>query len=253
MIAHSNAYVSLRDKSQEFIDFVVLACTAVPTLSASLAAGGQQGLSRDHFKGQINVAQLQQYAGIYQDPLSRMVVFSMFSYFEAYVTALLSEIVDFHGGESTFQATAERRAKAFIAATSPAIANSKRKLQEPAKAKDKEKYQKHSAVLVKSGYRFPSELLAPYGVKNLIQKAKPKGSKAFELEVLIRDALCFPLSATDAKRLTDIRNIRNDIAHGKPKPLTLKDALAIATDLRNLAVKVDRHAVEHFFVLESYA
>jgi len=177
----------------------------------------------------------------------------MFSYFEAYVKTLLSEIVDFHGGPISFQATADKRAKLFLKTPSKAIVDSKRKLQEPAKKKNRALYEKHSALLVKSGFRFPSELLAPYGVRNLIQKAKPKGSKAYELQVLIGEALCFPLSPNEATRLDGIRTIRNDIAHGKPGVISLSDAINITKDLRALSVKIDAHAVEHFFVLETYA
>lgn len=253
MIPNSTAYLTLRDKSQEFLDFVVLACTAVPTTSASLLAPVPPALIRDHFKGAVDIPQLQLYAAKYQDPLSHMLVFSVFSYFEAFITSLLSEIVEFHGGEVKFQATANRRARAFLTNTLPVVVEAKRKLQEPAKSKNRASYEKHSAVLVNNGFRFPSELMAPYGVKNLIQKSKPKGSKAYEIQMLIQDALCFPLSAKDDTRINDIRNVRNAIAHGKPGATTLIQALAISKDLREIALKVDKHAVEHFFILETYA
>lgn len=97
-----------------------------------------------------------------------------------------------------------------------------------------------------------NQFLAPYGVKNLIQKAKPNGSKAVEIPELLRDALCFPLLAKDDTRLTVIRNMRNKIAHGKSGNITLIEALSIGKDLREIAVKVDKHAVEHFFVLEAF-
>ncbi len=137
--------------------------------------------------------------------------------------------------------------------SSQVVIDSKRKLQEPSKPKNKESYEKHSAVLVKNGFRFPSELMAPYGVKNLIQKAKPKGSKAYEIQILIRDALCFPLSTKDDTRIDEIRTVRNAIAHGKPGTTSLQQALTISKDLREISLKVDKHAVEHFFVLEAFA
>ena len=176
---------------------------------------------------------------------------SVFSYFEAFVTSLLSEIVDFHGGATKFQATADKRAKAFLTNSSQVIVDAKRKLQEHGKSKNKGRYEKHSAVLVKSGFRFPSELMAPYGVRNLILKSK--GSKAYEIQLLIRDALCFPLLAKDVSRINDIREVRNAIAHGQPGTTTLQNALTISKDLREIALKVDQHALEHFFVLEAYA
>lgn len=253
MIPNSKAYVILRDKSQAFLDFVVLSCTAVPTLKKQVQAAGTSGLTVDHFKGSPDAAQLLSYATIYQSPLARMIVITVFSCFEAYITELLMEIVAFHGGAAKFQATAEKRAKAFIANNSQPVLASKRKLQEPAKTAKARKYAKHSAILANHGFRFPSELLAPYGVRTLIQKAKARGSKASEIPVLLRDALCFPLRATDEARLNSIRETRNMIAHGSAGPIPLTEALAIARDLRELAAKVDRHAVEHFFVLEAFA
>jgi RiboL-PSP-HEPN len=182
-----------------------------------------------------------------------MIVITLFSYFESYVKGLLGEIVDFHGGATTFQATADKRAKAFVANSSQTIIDSKRKLQEPSKAAKIESCRKHSAILVKQGFRFPSELLAPFGVKNLIRKSKPTGSKAVEIPELLRDALCFPLSAKDDARLNSIRETRNNIAHGKAGPFTLVEALTVGKDLRDISAKVDKHAVEHFFVVEAYA
>jgi hypothetical protein len=253
LIPNSNAYAILRDNSQEFLNFVVLSCTAVPTLKKQIQASGVAGISPDHFKGSPDAAQLLSYATVYQETLGRMIVITLFSYFEAYVKGLLGEIVDFHGGATTFQATADKRAKAFVANSSQAIIDSKRKLQEPSKAAKIESYRKHSAILVKQGFRFPSELLAPFGVKNLIRKSKPTGSKAFEIPELLRDALCFPLPAKDDARLNSIRETRNNIAHGKAGPITLVEALTIGKDLRDISAKVDKHAVEHFFVVETYA
>lgn len=253
MIPNSNAYSVMRDKSQEFLDFVVLSCTAVPALIKQIQVSGVVGISQDHFKGSLDAAQLLSYAAVYQESLARMIVITLFGYFEAYVKGLLTEIVDFHGGPTTFQATADKRAKAFVAHSSQAIIDSKRKLQEPTKAAKIGSYQKHSAILVKQGFRFPSELLAPYGVKNLIQKARPRGSKAYEIPVLLRDALCFPLPPTDDTRLNSITEMRNKIAHGNAGLMTLTEALTIGKDLRNMAAKVDKHAVEHFFVVEAFA
>ena len=253
MIPNSQAYARLRAQSQEFLDFVVLSSTAIPTLIHRLQATGVQGLTPDHFKGSPNLAQLQAFAKNYQGPLARSTVLTLWSLFEAYVKGLLVEIIDFHGGEEKFQTNAERRARIFVAKSSPTIIASKRKLQEPAKGAKKGSYQKHSRKLVDLGYRFPSELLAPYGAKILIQRAKPRGSKAYQIPELLRDALCFPLSDANMARIETIRATRNDLAHGTQVPLTLKEALIIGKDLRDIAAKVDHHATEHFFVLEAFA
>lgn len=250
---NSKAYARLRQQSQEFLDFVVLSCTAIPALEQQMQTAGVQSLSPDHFKGPPNSAQLLNYIQNYQGSLARATVLTLWSFFESYVKSLLTEIIDFHGGAAAFQANADRRAKRFVANSSPQIVDAKRKLQEPVKGAKKGSYQKHSTALVKLGFRFPSELLAPFGVKMLIQRAKPRGSKAYQIQELLRDALCFPLTDADVARIDRIRETRNDIAHGSQVTITLKQALEIGKDLREIAAKVDRHATEHFFVLEAFA
>jgi hypothetical protein len=253
MIPNSNAYLRLREQSQGFLDFVVLSCTAVPALKQHLHTLGVKGLAPDHFKGTPNSALLLTYVHDYQGPLARSTVLTLWSFFEAYVKALLIEIIDFHGGAATFQANANRRAKSFLASSSPQILEAKRKLQEPARAAKRGRYQKHSKSLVGLGFRFPSELLAPYGVKTLIERARPRGSKAYQIPELLRDALCFPLNDATLARIETIRATRNDIAHGTHVAITLKRALEVAKELRDVAAQVDRHATEHFFIIEAFA
>lgn len=134
MIPNSNAYMVLRDKAQDFLNFVVLSCTAVPTLTKQIHISGIAGITPDHFKGASDAAQLLSYANDYDETLAQMIVITLFSYFEAYSKGLLTEIIDFHGGAATFQATTNKRAKAFVASSSQLIIDSKRKLQQPAKA-----------------------------------------------------------------------------------------------------------------------
>jgi hypothetical protein len=61
------------------------------------------------------------------------------------------------------------------------------------------------------------------------------------------------LSASEDAQLEVIRDKRNKIADGKAGPITLREALTIGRNLRDMAAKIDKHAVEHFFVLEVFA
>src|SRR3569832_688340 len=248
MIAHSRAYEALRRESQDFLDFVVLVCTAVPGLRTTLAAGTAT-ISPDHFKG-VQVSDLPRYIGRYQDQIARACIVTLYSFFEAYVKAVLAEVVTFHGGEEEFVRVAERRARRFLKMPPPDVVAAKRKLQEQAKKSKVEKYKKHSAVLVNAGYRFPTELLASLGVKTLVRRARPKGMRAAEIPLVLEEALNFSLEKTASDRLKAINDLRNAIAHGRPTKSSLKKALAVSGDLRSIAAKVDAHVVEHFFVLE---
>ena len=253
MLSNSTSFVTLRDKSQEFLDFVKLSCTAIPTLAANISAGNLTGLTRDHFGGTPPTKEILEYIGRYQDTLSRMSVITLFSYFEAYVLSLLREIVQFHGGAEKFQATADRRAKHYMSSGSSDTDEFKGKLQEPFKPNNSEKYRKNSKILVSKGYRFPSELLASFGVNNLIKKALSGRTKAFEIPELLADALCFPMPENDSSRINQVRESRNKIAHGNLEVITITEAMAVAKDLKRIATKIDKHAVDHFFVLELFA
>jgi hypothetical protein len=42
------------------------------------------------------------------------------------------------------------------------------------------------------------------------------------------------------------------LAHGDPVRIELRAAMQASKDLHALAAKVDRHLIEHFFVMEEY-
>ena len=255
MIAHTKAFAVYRALSQQHLDFAVLVCTAVPALKPELAnLTTPLKHAPDHFKAKPDgKAQLVKYAASYQSELARTNLITIFSYFESYVRAALQEIITFHGGDETFRNMAKRRASLFLKAPPPAIEASKRKLQEPAHGAKKDKYVVHSKKLDQGGFRFPTELLAYFGSVNLIAKSKDKtGMRVWEIPDILQNGLLYPLSAAERKLFDEGRKLRNDIAHGKAPTVALKDSLNFASALHGLGAKVDRHLVEHFFVLQSF-
>jgi hypothetical protein len=48
-----------------------------------------------------------------------------------------------------------------------------------------------------------------------------------------------------------LRDLRNDIAHGKSTSLSLDKTMDFIRFLRHLSKKIDKHLVEHFFILEN--
>lgn len=255
MISHSESFDRLRRESQRHIDFVVLVCAAIPQVAHWISTGDltdAKMLPPDHFKG-VTLPDLASSAPHYQSQLARASVVTLFSYFESYVHDLLEEIVKFHGGDKTFIATADRRTRAFLAAPPPAILKAKRKLQEPAKKALVQKYKKYTDELKVAGFRFPSELMASTGVRILVKRASAKGFKAWEIVPILEDVLHYPLAAHDKAQFEKVRTLRNDIAHGTTRSVAIKDAMQATKYLHGLAAQIDRHAVEHFFVLESYA
>jgi hypothetical protein len=255
MIAHTKAFATYRSLSQRHIDFAALVCTAVPALKPELADPTTPlKHAPDHFKVKPDTkTQLAKHAAGYQSELARTNVITIFSYFESYVRGALQEIITFHGGDEAFRNMAKHRASVFLKTPPAAIEESKRKLQEPARSTKKDKYIAYSKKLDQGGFRFPTELLAYFGSVNLISKSKDKtGMRAWEIPDILQNGLLYPLSIVERKLFDDCRKLRNDIAHGKAPTVTLQQSLEFASDLHTLAAKVDRHLVEHFFVLQSF-
>jgi len=255
MLAHTKAFATYRSLSQQHLDFAALVCTAVPALKPELSdLTTPLNHAPDHFKVKPDTKkQLAKHAANYQSELARTNLITIFSYFESYVRGAVQEVITFHGGDNAFRDLALRRASIFLKAPPPAIEASKRKLQEPARMAKKGKYIAHSKKLDEGGFRFPTELLAYFGSVNLIAKSKDKtGMRAWEIPDILQNGLLYPLSTPERKLFNDCRKLRNDIAHGKAPTVTLKQSLNFASALHTFAAKVDRHLVEHFFVLQSF-
>lgn len=189
----------------------------------------------------------------YENELAGLSVVSLFSFFEEHTKAILREIVDFHGGESAFKALSKNRASRFIGVSDPTIVFNKRKLQEYPITGKTQKYKKHANVLAQSGFRFPTELLAHYGAGLLLDKADEKrGMRAWEIPVVLKDALLFPMTPKQEGRLNQIRKMRNKIAHGGTAGLNIRYAAATSTDLHSLAAGVDKHVIDNFMILERF-
>lgn len=256
MITHSAAYGRLRRQSQDLFDFVVVVCYAVPSLRQQIkGVRGEKAirslLRPDFFvHDKSSVEKIKKRATSYKSKLSSYVLLSSFSFFEEYVKSVIHEVIDFHGGDTEFVELAERRANAFILSPSNETTKHKRKLQEPIKPSKIKKYEKHSKALVDLGYRFPTELLSAYGVRKLVEKINKL--RAFDIPDLLQNGIHMELDDETIDLFNSIRNVRNRIAHGEKVRMSLKKVMAWNKFLSGLAAKMDRHLVEHFFVIEKH-
>lgn len=259
MIGNTKSYSRLKTQAEELFNFAVVVCYAVPSLKAQVSVikkglAGPNLPRPDYFTGDKTPPEgVQQRAENYKHTLARYIVISSFSFFEAYIEDAIRELIDFHGGDEQFINTAEQSAKKFLSAMPASIEKHKRKLQEPIKPQKKLKYAKHSQELIDAGYRFPSELLSSYGVRAIIQKLE--SLKSADIPDLMMQGFHLNLDQKTIDRFHEIRGARNDIAHGKiakRKNLSLNDAMQMNSDLRDIAVKFDKHLVEHFFVIEQF-
>ncbi len=254
MLSPTKAFLNYRTLSQSQIDFAVIVCHAVPALQADLATAGTLPTHPpDHFKNTRNpTSWLKQRASQYQDELARNTLLSAFSYFEAYVKALLLEIVAFHGGALKLKALAHQRSAKFLANPPASLVEAKNKLQHNRKKNYEGKYYKHTQTLEKGGFRFPSDLLSNYGARALLAKLdnNAKNLRAFELPDVLKEALLYPMTSTEMALYEEVRDIRNKIGHGKGPNLLLKDALHHASKLHKLAAKIDNHVGDHFLIIQ---
>jgi hypothetical protein len=253
MLPHSKAFVTYRDLSQAHIDFVVVVCHAVPALKADIALSKATLTNKpDHFKADRNPkGWIASRAGTYQDKLARSTLITVFSYFESYVKDALLEVVEFHGGKEKFRSLARQRSGRFVSNLSATLLANKRKLQDNFEPVKIAKYQKFGHLLDKSGFRFPTDLLSNYGARYLIEKLDEKrGMRAWEIPSLLEDCILMSVEERDRKLFEDVRKIRNKIAHGKPIKLLLPKALSFSSELHTFAANIDKHLVEHFFVIQ---
>jgi hypothetical protein len=253
----TNAYAVYKQQSEQLLDFAVFVSYAVPLLRSEIArvkAGTVSSLPRPDFFFKSNRSTPDDLLKIepdYESRLASYLLLSAFSFFEAFVSSIIEELIEFHGGADDFVARSDTRTQRFMAPHSAAISKLKKKVRGAEVGNLRDKYRKFSRLLAEEGYRFPGELLAPFGLRMLI--AKLKGLKAFEIPTVLSGALQLKLSSAEIKIFTTIRKTRNRIAHGKPSKMTMRDAVAMATELRELGTKIALHLNENFFLVERYA
>lgn len=256
MIPHTKAFKTLKDEAQRVFDFAIVVTYAVPALKAALKGlqpAAPLPFTPDHFDPvRIPTDKVRFHAQEYKELLSRYIFLSSFSFFEAYFHDIIKEIIAFH----TSEAILERASLApNLALTDKEAKKSKRKLQEYAVPGNRDGYISHGRKLAARGFRFPSTLLSQYGLRRLLDLAQGDYIKAADIPGLAQDVLQLALEEkTEAEPFHNYRDIRNKIAHGRASAAALHLAKAVEANnfLRNLALKIDRHVVEHYLLVETF-
>jgi hypothetical protein len=256
MVPNTEAFIRLRNETQAVLDFSVLISNSVPTLKMVIKnvekrVEGAKLANADYFTGEQNVAQIKSHAAEYKKNLSKYILLSNFSYFEVYVIDSINEMLTFHGGAENLISEARKRCIKHINPTDTDIINNRSKLQDSYKGKNIEKYKKYTKLLIEKNFKFPSELLSAYGVQKL--KENLKNLKSVGIPDILVDGLHFPMTDKEINDFHKIRDIRNSIAHGKRKTFDMQSAMEHNKFLRDLTVRIDRHLVNNFFVIEKYS
>jgi hypothetical protein len=207
----------------------------------------------DHFDTRpIATDKVRQNAKEYKALLSRYIFLSAFSFFEAYFHDVLEEVINFHGGDKILERVSITHNQSVVDGETE---TETRKLQEYPHTKNRDRYLSYGKRLAQKGYRFPSTLLSCYGLRALINRIESDTLRAADIPDLARDVLQINFDqTTEIAVFHRYREIRNRIAHGRARgsSLHLKQAVEANNFLRNLALKIDRHVVENFFIVEGF-
>ena len=225
---------------------------ASPNISAQVPLKPADNFPHDKSSG----VTLLSFATDYDRDLAHLMLMSVFSYFEAYVRGALREVYDLQGGRDAFLVLAHDRATRYWNSVQPAVLDAKRKLQTRDKAGRVDRLRKYSRKLNDLGFVFPPDLFAVYGALCLARKLEPKGRNAFrayEIPDLLSEALLLKVTKAERRQYGEIRELRNDIAHGAAPRLTVHPAIKKTNFLRKWAARIDGHIGEHFLVLARYA
>lgn len=253
----TKAYQDFKDQMEALWNFGVMICYAVPTLKKNIKAVEENipnyGIPKNELftHDQSSPAQLRTLTKDYKQRLTAYLWLSSFSFFEAFVSGALQELLDFHGGAEAFIASAEKNARLAVTKPHPReVVTSRSRLSGVFAHHKVERYKKHTRILQQQGYSFPSELLASYDIRMLVSKAGEL--KAAEIPTLLTHGLHFEFSADMLARYERYRKIRNDIAHGTQSAHSLKEAFDVRKNLGILASQVDEHIVANFFIMETF-
>ena len=256
MIPHTKAFAVLKREAQQVFDFAIVVTYAVPALKYALkglASDCTIAFKPDHFDSRpIAIDKVGENAKEYKALLSRYMFLSSFSFFEAYFRDVLTEIIDFHRRNVILERVSIKHNATLTDVDSK---KQKRKLQEYATSSNRDRYLAYGKRLHEKGFRFPSTLLSAYGLRRLLELIPGESIRAADIPKLAQEVLQIQLDeSTEIDIFNGYRKTRNKIAHGRASTasLHLRKAIEANNFLRNLALKIDRHVVEHFFVIEVF-
>ncbi len=251
-MTNSESFRRLREQTQSNFDFAVLVCTAVPQLKYALKEYAKNPdylvVQNAHFKpSEEPYSSEKRIMPSYKSVLGANFFLTSFSFFESYFFSLIDEMIDFHGGEQALLTFVRKRLSSPISEEKINLAH---KLQKQHKGEHQTRYQKYTRELSQKDWIWPSDKFALYGIQQLITNRKKM--KSADIPELLSYLLLFEINSQRTKDYHNIRDVRNKIAHGKKLSFDLAKAIEANQFLYKLATEIDRHVVQHFFVIERY-
>jgi|GEM_PF-2421380 len=254
MIKHTNAYLVLRQHSQQMLDFAVLICTSVPQLRHAFREHSNDPsvflAANTAFRPSVVPYSTEKRSiNSYKRTLGANLLLSVFSYFETYFFTAIDELIEFHGGEDALIAMATSQVMNKPIASGNDEKNLKY-LRTPFKNRKTDRYMKYSKALRGKDVIWPTQRLVLYGVRQLLENRKRW--KSVKIPVLTRDLLTLDVDDGTESKFHNLRGERNKIAHGKTLSYDLKKAIDACMFFRQFARTVDEHICKNFLVMEKY-
>jgi hypothetical protein len=254
----TNAYLKWKEQTQAVFDFSVLMSYAVPSLKQKIKlieSSGKGTLARpDYYRSHKNNAYTSSHlfkslsgrARGYKNQLSKYMLLSVFSFFEAFTSDIVEEFFLFHGGVKERNNLLEKKIVAQFQRVDSlvidlSVLRSRKKFE---KGRQMEK----ANILSQEGYLFPSDLLSIYSIKRINQTIN--SLKAKDILLFLEEVFLMEFSNKEKTNYQSLRQFRNQIAHGESINLSIKQVTEHNKILISLAKKINRHIVAHFFVKE---
>lgn len=259
---YTQSYDKWAKQTQAIFDFSVLVHYSVPALKHQIKLveqGTVDTLSRpDYYRSHKSNAysdaqllnSLKLRASSYKSHVCEYLLLSLFSYFEAYVIDVLKELIEFHRGYQDFQNQTILKSKHSMqkSYSNKKLRKSMNDLK-PMERKNPPDRRQALETLERNNIRLPSEHFSAYGIFALGQKLKDLKSKDIP-EVLI-NVLLIGLSDDEVKNFHNIRELRNNIAHGRKVNLNIKTVTEKNKTLTSLAKKIDLHITNYFLISQT--
>ncbi|SHJ98136.1 hypothetical protein SAMN04488028_102366 [Reichenbachiella agariperforans] len=180
----------------------------------------------------------------YQSKLSSYLYFSLFSYFEAFISDLVMEIIDAIERLNTEQYFDNLKVNSDLKKNIKTL----NKDFDPRKI---DRYKKFSTQLNSRGYKPPEDLLLSTMLTLL--KNKNGDLKANEIPDFLKKTFHFELSEDDNQTFHNLRANRNSIGHGDRNfNPSLKSVIDTNKFLKGLSAKIDEHISLHFKAIKNY-
>lgn len=246
----TKAYVKLKIQTQQVFEFSVSVCYGIPSLKYNIKNVEKGIISKlprsDYYKLDGNAGeQLTKFTRDYRKQLARYTLLSVFSFFESFVSEIIREIVDFHGGRENYLSRLRQARAESSKLDSKEIRRSIVILGKEQNPKHRERTRKYLGILKSTEVVAPDNMFAYYGLKRILEEVDGHFT-ASRIPNILAEGIGFEMTEAEILKFQEIRTKRNSVAHGDIFELSLKNVSDYNDFLRKLAIRINRYVVRNY-------